>query len=125
FMQYAAEPAAVGSTRFSSLWRTMRWYLRVTGVDPDEQQAILEQLAATPNPELRGYVAGMQRILALRTTPLSLQLKTLEGGVFRVEDFRGKVVLVDFWYTGCSSCIAAMPDIKRLYQRLHPEGFEV
>lgn len=32
------------------------------------------------------------------------RLENPEGRIVRLEDFKGKVVLVDFWYTGCSGC---------------------
>ncbi|WP_215226775.1 TlpA family protein disulfide reductase [Echinicola shivajiensis] len=33
------------------------------------------------------------------------KLKTLEGNTVTPEDLAGKVVLIDFWYTGCKACI--------------------
>jgi thiol-disulfide isomerase/thioredoxin len=31
-----------------------------------------------------------------------------------LEDYRGKIVLLDFWYRGCGWCIRAMPQVKQL-----------
>ena len=38
----------------------------------------------------------------------------LEGQPKSLEDYRGQVVLMDFWYRGCGWCIRAMPQIKEL-----------
>lgn len=35
----------------------------------------------------------------------------------RLLDFRGKLVILDFWSTGCSSCIAAMPKMEALQKQ--------
>lgn len=40
--------------------------------------------------------------------------KDLSGKAFTLADFRGQVVLLDFWYRGCGWCIRAMPQIKEL-----------
>lgn len=38
----------------------------------------------------------------------------LSGKKQRLADYRGKVVLLDFWYRGCGWCIRAMPQIKEV-----------
>jgi peroxiredoxin len=38
---------------------------------------------------------------------------------------KGKVVLVKFWPTTCGPCIAEMPSVKAVYNKFHPQGFEI
>ena len=38
-----------------------------------------------------------------------------------LKQYRGKVILLDFWYRGCSSCIRVMPEIKRLAKHFEDE----
>lgn len=38
---------------------------------------------------------------------------TYDGKPFDLKEYRGKYVLIDFWGTWCTSCIAGMPDIKK------------
>lgn len=37
----------------------------------------------------------------------------------------GKVYLVDFWATWCPPCVAALPDMEKIYEEYHPRGFEI
>jgi peroxiredoxin len=41
-------------------------------------------------------------------------LKDLEGNPRSLKDYRGKVVVLDFWYRGCGWCIRAMPQVNQL-----------
>lgn len=45
-------------------------------------------------------------------------LKDLRGNLVRLSDFRGKVVLVNFWATWCSACLAEIGDLNALQKRL-------
>ncbi|MDD2876891.1 MAG: TlpA disulfide reductase family protein [Acidiphilium sp.] len=52
-------------------------------------------------------------------------LASVAGPVVSLAQFRGKVVLVNFWATWCPPCRAEMPSIEHLYQALKGKGFEV
>ena len=45
-------------------------------------------------------------------------LKTLDGKRIKLEDYRGKCVLLYFWATWCKPCVAASPRLKRFYRNL-------
>lgn len=47
------------------------------------------------------------------------------GGRVGLADFRGQVVLVNFWATWCAPCVHEMPSLDRLQARLGPEGLLV
>lgn len=48
----------------------------------------------------------------------------LDGSAGQLSEWRGKVVLVNFWATSCASCVAEMPDLIQTHQRFQPKGFE-
>lgn len=50
---------------------------------------------------------------------------TLSGGPAKLSDYRGKVVLLNFWASWCAPCIAEMPALQRLHDRLKDQGFTV
>jgi thiol-disulfide isomerase/thioredoxin len=52
-------------------------------------------------------------------------LDALDGKRHRLADDRGKVVLVNFWATSPSPCLAELPSMQRLADRMAPEAFEI
>ncbi|MCL4743368.1 MAG: TlpA family protein disulfide reductase [Phycisphaerales bacterium] len=65
------------------------------------------QTARPPAPELH----------AVGTSAPDWTLKDAAGNTHSLADYRGKVVLLDFWATWCGPCKQAMPSIQRLHER--------
>jgi thiol-disulfide isomerase/thioredoxin len=57
-------------------------------------------------------------------TPV-LALQDSSGNTHELNDYRGKVVLVNFWASWCPPCIHEMPVLERLKQKLHEQPFEI
>ena len=55
----------------------------------------------------------------------ALELAALDGGTRRLEDYRGRVVLVNFWATWCAPCVEEMPSIERLRRSFDARRFAV
>jgi thiol-disulfide isomerase/thioredoxin len=54
-----------------------------------------------------------------------LRLPLAGGGEVDLAEYRGKVVLLNFWATWCAPCRTEMPAIEQAYQQHRERGFEV
>ncbi len=49
----------------------------------------------------------------------------LDGVEERLSDYRGRIVLIDFWATWCKPCVAALPQLRELVGKLPPDRFAI
>ena len=52
-------------------------------------------------------------------------LESIEGKKVSLEDFKGKVVLLDFWATWCPPCRMSTPVLKRLQEKMKGKDFQI
>src|SRR5512141_2901223 len=50
-------------------------------------------------------------------------LRTMDGPNLRLQEQRGRVVMVNFWATWCGPCRQEMPHMNRLYEKYRASGF--
>jgi peroxiredoxin len=55
----------------------------------------------------------------------ALALNDVQGAVHDLAQYRGQVVLINFWATWCEPCREEMPSMQRLRERLSGKGFTV
>lgn len=48
----------------------------------------------------------------------------LDGRTTSTEQLKGKVVLVNFWATSCTTCVKEMPEVMATYEKFKSQGFE-
>ena len=68
-------------------------------------------------------IAGIFIYFAKPLAP-DVSFTTLQGERLDTASLRGKVVLVNFWATTCSTCIEEMPDLVKTYEKFAARGLE-
>ncbi|OFZ97660.1 MAG: hypothetical protein A2Z44_01470 [Betaproteobacteria bacterium RBG_19FT_COMBO_58_11] len=71
--------------------------------------------------------AGAKELKPLtpRDAPSALALKDLDGKPHTLADYKGRVVLVNFWATWCPPCRAEMPSMQRLKEAMKDKPFTI
>src|SRR5262249_5738199 len=52
-------------------------------------------------------------------------LKDLNGKDVALNDYKGKVVLVNFWATWCTPCLGEIPELIEMQEKYGPRGFVI
>jgi len=78
--------------------------------------------------EIEALQTGDMRKLQFHATPKSvpdIAFDTADGGTATLADYRGKLVVVNFWATWCAPCRKEMPMLDALQDQMGGETFEV
>lgn len=113
-------------------------YLQVLG-EPEKALAVFKQIKSDfPTVRLNGNTDDVINMLQSMVEKNKIRSslvpgapfpdfneQDLEGKPLAISNYKGKVVLVDFWATWCPPCVLELPKIQEAYNKYHDQGFEV
>ena len=62
---------------------------------------------------------------AINSIAPEIALPDTSGNIIRLSSLRGKIVLIDFWASWCGPCRRESPNMVKLYETYHNQGFEI
>jgi thiol-disulfide isomerase/thioredoxin len=109
---------AVHKTKLHLRCEDDQWQVfAISATYPDGEKSI--------NFEAEAVMQDVDPLVALVGKPIELQGHTLDGQPIELSQYKGKIVLIDFWATWCGPCRAEMPNIRKNWDKHHDDGFEV
>jgi len=84
-------------------------------IRPTSKPILIEPRKAPERPQL----------LAAGTPAPDFDSEKWGGGTLKLSDYKGQIVILDFWATWCGPCQRSMPHIEKVYQAVKSQGVAV
>ena len=107
--------------RLSPTWNVHRHLRRAAGALTLVFCVVLPGIAVAEAPPLGHRMTPVTPPLAAA----DFQLPDMDGEMHALSDYRGKVVMLNFWATWCPPCRREMPSMQRLYDKYRDRGLVV
>lgn len=110
----------------AAVHHSLRWHA-------DNDLAVMDTLAAIAKRTYPDALLSKQlqhkvqraKSIALGATAPNFSIPDVDGKTVTLQQLRGKYVLVDFWASWCAPCRQENPNLVKMYEKYHPEGFEI
>ena len=107
--------ACLGEDDFDGAAKALNKAIAHEGIDPKMKQSA------------EGMLARLETMKKLKIGAEAIDFKATDitGKPISIADYRGKVLLLDFWATWCAPCRAEMPNVKEVYATYNTKGFDI
>jgi peroxiredoxin len=101
--------------------------LMVTGKYDESEKILKSIIAKNEDPDLTAAAKAGLAMMAIRPgqKPPAITAKDLTGNALTLDQYAGKVLLIDFWATWCGPCREEMPNVKKIYSQYKDQGFAI
>jgi thiol-disulfide isomerase/thioredoxin len=90
--------------------------------EPERGKAFLQQLTNASDSKLADAAKARLKKAELIGKPVDLQFTAADSTKIDLRNFRGKVVLVDFWASWCPDCNRELPTVQKVYDKYKDQG---
>lgn len=105
----------IESTKVDPDFESIRENAEFVALLEKHEKRILEEMLAETKTELKDF----------ETYDFDFKLKSIEGEEIALADYKGKILIVDFWGTWCPPCVAEIPHFIELKETYGDVGLEI
>ncbi|WP_158995620.1 TlpA disulfide reductase family protein [Mucilaginibacter sp. L196] len=95
------------------------WLIQLTGKNDLQPEYLENALAVMQSAYFKSIVEQLKNTYARGEPVKDFDFKDVNGKTVHLADFKGKVVFVDMWFSGCSGCVhvaAALPHVEEVFR---------
>ncbi len=112
--------------KWTEMMSTGEYKLRPLSVSNGKPSEILirthtDQERIDTNKKMQALASSMPNAIKKNETFDDFALKDISGKSWILSELKGKVIVLNFWFTGCAPCIKEIPELNELVKKFQPE----
>lgn len=133
FIELQAETNILVKDKIREMGSSLAVLQAVNYIDKDQEFPFIDSIAQVVNRDMpdykikRDFIEEIDKLrkLAVGSPAPEISLPDPDGNTVKLSSLKGSYVLIDFWASWCGPCRKENPNVVRLYQQYHDQGFEI